>query len=261
MTMAATTLGNALPLTGSVRYDSPELACLHEAGHAVAAYLVGARIDEMELYVRSPRSNGRTDIFRISEQNRWIALGGFAVERRLWMNGRLQLPDGSPVGEAEMIQRSLGNADVDRISYFGGNLCGPDGSWPEEKDIEFMSDAQRLGYRFDLAVVESLGAMLRDEIVLEGSRIMPIVGKHPTLDTINNTSTYQRGISLKFVNKLQETRYIIMGMNSYHALLSGDSWTATFIDKPSVQISPTTAITERCWTVSIDVNKVVDVDH
>jgi len=61
---------------------------MHEAGHAAAGILVGARVVEMELYLAAP-AHGRVQIERNDSQQQTIALGGFAIERRLWEEGRL----------------------------------------------------------------------------------------------------------------------------------------------------------------------------
>jgi hypothetical protein len=67
--------------------------------------------------------------------------------------------------------------------------------------------------------------------------------------------------TVKFVSKLQDTRYIFIGPGSYKTLLAGDEWEEVFVNVPSVQICPTNAVTNKCWTVKIDADKVVSVDH
>ena len=128
-------------MTHTVVFNSPELACLHEAGHAETALKVGARVVEMELYRELPRSYGRTRVEGDTGQRRHIALGGFAVEYLLFRAGRLVNQDGRPPTEKEFIDFAIDNAGDDRISYFGRDWAGPNGRWPRELDHEFMNYA------------------------------------------------------------------------------------------------------------------------
>src|SRR4051794_36699855 len=125
-------------MTYPVVFNSPELACLHEAGHAETALGVGARVVEMELYRETPRSFGRTRVERNDSQRRHIALGGFAVEYLLFRAARLVKQDGQPPTEKEFIDFAIDNAGDDRVSYFGRDCAGPHGHWPAELDREFM---------------------------------------------------------------------------------------------------------------------------
>ena len=163
-------------LTGPVHYKSPELVCLHEAGHAVAARLAGAAVVEMELYLAPTPVHGRTRIKRNENQRAKIALGGFAIERRLWEEGRLLWPNGRRPTEKEMLSESADNADIDRVSYFGKDYRMPDGHWPPDMDIEFMSKARDLGRVIDIALVERLAGVLLVEKQLDESRIGSIFG-------------------------------------------------------------------------------------
>lgn len=145
--------GMCLSPPSKVVFDSQELACLHEAGHAEAALSAGAQVVEMELYRESPRSWGRTRTHRTEEQRQPIALGGFAVEYRLFRAGRLVKQSGEAPTEAEFISYSMDNAIDDRVAFFGKDSAGPDGLWPSDLDRKFMSYA--IGYaersmRFEL---------------------------------------------------------------------------------------------------------------
>lgn len=134
-------------------FDSPELACLHEAGHADAALGVGARVIEIVLYREESRSYGRTRADRTADQAQRIALGGFAAEYTLFRANRLLKQCGGVPSEKEFIAYAVGNAQDDRKSFFGGDFSGQDGQWPAELDKRFMALA--IGHaeghmRFDL---------------------------------------------------------------------------------------------------------------
>ena len=107
-------------------------------------------------------------------QARTIALGGFAVERRLWEEGRLLLPDGSIPTEKQMLNESANNADVDRVAFFGGDYREQDGTWPRDKDLQFMQAAQKLGQMIDMSFVERLAGALLTEGFVDESRIKEI---------------------------------------------------------------------------------------
>lgn len=166
------------PVTGVVRYESPELASLHEAGHAVAAHLVNAEVISMRLFDRPPPAHGFTRINRNADQGLTIALGGFAVERRLWEAQRLLLPDGSKPTEKEMLNRSADNADIDRTRYFGKDFRRPNGMWPRELDLAFMKRAKDLAYQpeFDFSLVERLAGVLLVEKKINASLIKSVLG-------------------------------------------------------------------------------------
>lgn len=121
-------------------FNSPELACFHEAGHAETALGVGARIVEIKLCRQQPRSYGRTRVDRNEDQRRHIALGGFAAEYLLFKAERLVKPDGVPPTEKEFIDLAMDNAIEDRISFFGQDYPGSD-AWPRELDDKFISFA------------------------------------------------------------------------------------------------------------------------
>ena len=140
-------------------YDSAELACFHEAGHAVAALDAGARVVEMELYRDPVRSHGRTRCDRTEAQKPHIALGGFAVEYRLYQEGRLLKKDGNAPSQKEFMDTSIDNASDDRKSYFGGDFS-KDGLWPAEMDKEFMSYAIGFADRMDFERVERIATAL-----------------------------------------------------------------------------------------------------
>jgi hypothetical protein len=164
-----------MDMTHTVVFDSPELACFHEAGHAETAIQVGARVIEIELCREVPRSYGRCRIDRDDLQRKHIALGGFAVEYLLFKAGRLVKQDGQPPTEKEFINYAIGNASEDRVSYFGTDLTSPSGVWPHENDSEFMNYAigrAKNRMRFDL--VERIAAALLDAGMLDENAILAI---------------------------------------------------------------------------------------
>ena len=73
-----------------VRYGTRGLACVHEAGHLVAALGVEAKIDFAEVQLQGAVPCGRTRARAGPQARRAIALGGFAVEVCLWRLGRLR---------------------------------------------------------------------------------------------------------------------------------------------------------------------------
>jgi hypothetical protein len=137
-----------------VSHNTEALACLHEAGHAVAATLVTATVVDMELYPDDQRPYGRTRIDRNDFQRPMIAIGGFAVERRLWEDRRLVDAAGNLLTEKDMLTAAAGNADDDRISYFGGDYRKENGCWPREMDLKFMMAARDLGHRLNMQLIE-----------------------------------------------------------------------------------------------------------
>ncbi|WP_157505442.1 hypothetical protein [Geminicoccus roseus] len=143
-----------------ISFDSPELACYHEAGHAAVALKVGATVVEMKLYSAEPRSYGRTQVCRNDCQRRHIALGGFAAEYLLYKTGRLVKQDGCRPKEKEFIDYAIDNSNQDRISYFGEDLAQSDGQWPSDLDTEFMKYAIGWADKISLDVVEKIANAL-----------------------------------------------------------------------------------------------------
>ena len=162
-------------LSGPIRCRSSELVCLHEAGHAFVALTVGARVREMELYLDPPPASGRTRTEHDEQQRKLIALGGFAIERRLWDLGRLLKEDGGKLNEDEMLDHAADNASIDRIMYFGEDLRGSDGYWPKDLDLKFMITARDIGKMIpDLSTIERLGGALLTERKLYEDRVVAI---------------------------------------------------------------------------------------
>lgn len=157
-----------------IPYDSTELVCLHEAGHAVVALHAKARVVEMELMLDPPPARGRTRIETTDNaQRQIIALGGFAVERRIWDAGCLVDTDGQPLAERKMLDRAANNASEDRIMYFGKDHS-EGGLWPAELDLQFMLEARNLGQAVNMGMVKHLGEALHAKKLIEEPEIMAI---------------------------------------------------------------------------------------
>lgn len=152
---------------------------MHEAGHAAAAKLVEASVVEIELYPDTVRPHGRCRIERTDQQRPVIALGGFAVERRLWEDKRLVDAKGELLLEPAMLQAAAINADEDRLSFFGADLRKPDGYWPREKDMLFMTSARDLGLMLDMKLVEKLATALLNHHKLDERTVAAILGEAP----------------------------------------------------------------------------------
>lgn len=145
----------------TIVFNSPELACLHEAGHAETALSVGARVVEVELYREIPRSYGRTRVERDNTQRRHIALGGFAVEYLLFRANRLVKQDGRPPTEKEFVDSAIDNASEDRVGYFGQDLVGTNGRWPKKLDEEFVKySIDRAENSMNFGLVERIAVAL-----------------------------------------------------------------------------------------------------
>lgn len=131
-----------------VTFNSPEYACFHEAGHAVAAHSVGATVVEMVLYREPQRSYGRTRADRTELQAPCIALGGFAAEYLLYKLGRLVKQDGEKPSEKEFIDYAYRNAkeDFDQFWKYTAGSCDPEelGISEKEMDRKFIACAMEL---------------------------------------------------------------------------------------------------------------------
>ena len=148
-----------------VTFNSPEYACFHEAGHAVAAHSVGATVVEMELCRESPRSYGRTLANRTEAQASCIALGGFAAEYLLYKLGRLVMQDGKKPSEKEFIDYAYRNAedDFDQFWRYAAGSCDPGVLGISQKlmDKEFIENAVQFAEScMPLDVIERVASAL-----------------------------------------------------------------------------------------------------
>ena len=148
-----------------IMFNSPENACFHEAGHAVTALSVGARVVEMVLYRKPQRSYGRTRVCRGKDQAGHIALGGFAAEYLLYAAGRLVKEDGALPTQKEFIDHAYTNAAEDYEAFWTNYAGSSDptklGMTEYDMDKQFINCA--LGRAKDgmsLVVVERLAEAL-----------------------------------------------------------------------------------------------------
>lgn len=158
-------------LAGPIPYGTIELACLHEAGHAAAAFAARARVLRMDITADSTAPGGRTRVKHRAEQRRTIALGGFAIELHLWRAGRLRWFDGSRPTEAEMRRGVARSAQDDRVIYFGGDMRTPDGRWPAAMDDAFFLAADDLRRSLDVGFVQRAAAALLVKLSLREGEI------------------------------------------------------------------------------------------
>lgn len=138
--------------------------CLHEAGHAAAALLVGVAPALVEL-TKDPSLLGpaRNRIPIGSQaQRESIACGAFAVEYRQYREGRLVDDQGKPVDERQFVQIALGsNAHEDKVRFFGANLEQPDLRWPKPYDEVFMRRGISLARQLSMLLVTEIAEALR----------------------------------------------------------------------------------------------------
>lgn len=161
-------------------FNSAENAAFHEAGHAVTALDVGAKVVEMELYRDPLRSYGRTRVDRDQNQARHIALGGFAAEYLLYAARRLVKQDGSEPTEKEFIDHAYGNArdDFEAFWTYQAGSSDPDivGKSQEDMDRQFMNYAigqAKNGMAVD--AVERLADTLLARVTLDEQAILAAV--------------------------------------------------------------------------------------
>ncbi|MGY6770692.1 hypothetical protein [Komagataeibacter sp. NFXK3] len=161
---------------------SEEAICLHEAGHACAALMVGLTPEFIEL-LDDEDMNGRARS-RITagdyEQQRTVACGAFAVEYNLFMAARLTDASGVAINEKVFIVHAIGqNAALDKQKFFAANREQPDGCWPEADDLAFIKAGQCLAEIIQMEFVEALAEALLNEGRLESNRIAEIWDRIP----------------------------------------------------------------------------------
>ncbi|MEP6966821.1 MAG: hypothetical protein ABI906_01965 [Pseudomonadota bacterium] len=167
---------DAWPMDGVFRYGTLPLACLHEAGHVVAALNAGLRVFDTCCRRIGGELAGRTSVLKSKQERRLVALGGFAAELLLWQNGRLTWFDGVRPTQAEMIQGVARSCEDDRVAYFGRDLRNPDRRWPTELTQSFHAGALQLACTLDDSRLEAVGGVLlargslREEAVVRLAR-------------------------------------------------------------------------------------------
>jgi len=156
---------------------SEEAICLHEAGHACAAFMVGLTPELIE-FLDDKGSNGRARS-RIPvgncEERRMVACAAFAVEYNLYRAERLTDASGVAINEGTFIHHAVAqNAALDKQSFFADNREQPDGCWPKADDEAFMEAGQCIAKKIPMECVEALAEALLNERRLEGDRITEI---------------------------------------------------------------------------------------
>lgn len=156
---------------------SDEATCLHEAGHATAALVVGL-VPEFIEFVEEEDSKGRARN-RIpggdAQQRRLVACAAYAVEYNLFTAGRLTNAKGVVIDEKTFIQIAVGqNASLDKINFFGEDRERPNKKWPETEDRQFMSTGQQIARRLPMDLVFALAEAMLNERRVERTRVLEI---------------------------------------------------------------------------------------
>jgi hypothetical protein len=126
----------------TVRADSDDYRCLHEAGHAQAAILVGARVPmlEMDGTVEGAAARARIDWEPVwpptQDQRRLVACAGHAIEHLLFEAGRIRNPLGKSFSANEFAAYALSNAVQDMTRFFRGVDIG---DWSSSMQQEFAA--------------------------------------------------------------------------------------------------------------------------
>lgn len=159
-----------------LKFNSPEYSAFHEAGHALVALDVGARIVEMELYRDVPRAYGRTQVQRTAQQGARIALGGFAAEYLLFSAGRAAKEDGTLPLEPEFVDFAFRNASNDYETFwtcYKGSL-DPNTVGLSQKDMDYKFMSFAIGCadnQLSLIGIEALAQELLKKDKLTGNEI------------------------------------------------------------------------------------------
>lgn len=156
--------------------------CLHEAGHATAALVVGLAPGLMEIMQNSPSSPwlARSSIPQGTQQERRIiACAAFAVEYYLYQAGRLVDGSGSKIDGSTFIRLAVGNnASSDKVNFFDADRADATGVWPKEDDEAFIAFGQAISARLPMALVNELAETLMSKRRLNCPQIIAIGGRH-----------------------------------------------------------------------------------
>lgn len=156
---------------------SDEAICLHEAGHACAALIVGL-VPEFIEFVDDEGSEGRArNRMPIGDpqQRRLVACAAYAVEYNLFRAGRLTSAAGGTITEKAFIHIAIGNnAALDKVKFFGEDREGPNKTWPEADDRAFMTAGQQIAGRLPMDLVVALAEAMLNEHRVERGRILEI---------------------------------------------------------------------------------------
>lgn len=166
-----------------IDYVSPSEAaiCMHEAGHAAGALMVGVAPAFIE-FVEDPTSVGlaRNRIpFRTQSERKTIGCAAFAVEYKLFREGRLTDIKGEVISESQFIQISLGtNAHEDKVLFFGANHEQKNLNWPKAYDEAFKNRGIEIASSISMHLVTEIAQALLTERYLSCTRIVEIGAKH-----------------------------------------------------------------------------------
>lgn len=156
---------------------SDEAICLHEAGHACAALVVGL-VPEFIEFVDDEGSEGRArNRMPVGdpEQRCVVACAAYAVEYNLYMAGRLTNAAGGGIAEKTFIHLAIGNnAALDKVKFFGEDREGANKTWPAADDRAFMTAGQRIAGRLPMDLVVALAEAMLNERRVDRVRILEI---------------------------------------------------------------------------------------
>ena len=162
-----------------IDFETPcdEAICLHEAGHACAALVVG-HIPEFIEFVDDDGLQGRArNCMPVGDpqQRRLVACAAYAVEYNLYMAGRLTNAAGVVIDERTFIHLAIGNnAALDKTKFFGEDREGSDKTWPADDDRAFMTAGHQLSGRLPIDPVVALAEAMLNERRLERARLLEI---------------------------------------------------------------------------------------
>lgn len=171
----------AIPQLIDIETPSEAAICLHEAGHATFALMVGVAPTLVELTDdASLPGPARNRIFvRSQAQREPIACGAFVVEYQLFLASRLTTAKGALIAEKRFLQIALGSiAHADKVRYFGANHEQANGQWPRPYDLTFMNHAIALSPLLVMPLVTEFAEALLVERRLDCPRIIGIGAKH-----------------------------------------------------------------------------------
>jgi hypothetical protein len=156
---------------------SDEAICLHEAGHASAALVIGL-IPEFIEFGDDEGSKGRARN-RIPvgdrQQRRLVASAAYAVEYNLFRAGRLTNAAGGAIDEKTFIHLAIGqNAAFDKVQFFGEDRERSDKTWPADDDRAFMTAGQQLAGSLPMGLVIDLAEAMLNERHVERARLLGI---------------------------------------------------------------------------------------
>jgi hypothetical protein len=155
---------------------SDEAICLHEAGHACAALVVGL-IPEFIGFVHDGAQGRARNRMPVGDpqQRRVVACAAYAVEYNLYRAGRLTNAAGVVIDEQTFIHLAIGNnAALDKIKFFGEDREGPDKTWPASDDRAFMTAGHQLAGSLPMDLAVALAEAMLNERRVERARLLEI---------------------------------------------------------------------------------------